>query len=153
MHPRVSFLNVCTTGENTVHSSRIPEERSISALVKPASDGYVPRNEKVALYEGPDVHIPDFDIPEGQVDVVAILENRRRRLDQNTAEHDENDVEHAVRNQSPTARRLDDAIVPGKDGRCLTNRKERVMEHTRPSAAGLRITPVYLLATMMRGVL
>ena len=85
--------------------------------MKPASDGYVPRNEKVALYDGPDAHIPDFDLPEGAIDVLAIVENRRRLKD-GIAEYNSH-AESVKVNQSPmpastqTTRRLDD-IVPGK---------------------------------------
>jgi hypothetical protein len=84
-------------------------------LIKPAPDGYVPRNEKVALYEGPDVHIPAFDVPEGAVDVVAIVENRRRHLEQSSEEPDRSNVQSMKANQShKVARGLGDEIVPGK---------------------------------------
>jgi hypothetical protein len=88
-----------------------PEERSISALVKPASDGYVPRNEKVALYDGPDVHIPDFDVPEGAIDVLAILENRRQ-LKGSVAESNSH-VKKVEPDLTQSSRSLND-IVPGK---------------------------------------
>ena len=94
-----------------------PDERSITALIKPAADGYVPRNEKVALYEGPDVHIPAFDVPEGAIDVVAIVENRRRRLEERRQEHDSSSAQSMKVNEplfNQSTRRLNDEIVPGK---------------------------------------
>ena len=89
-----------------------PDERSISALIKPAPDGFVPRNEKVALYEGPDVHIPAFDVPEGAIDVVAIVENRRRRLELSNERKQSLDVSQS--SPSRATRSLSDEIVPGK---------------------------------------
>jgi hypothetical protein len=88
-----------------------PNVRSISALIKPAADGYVPKNEKTALYDGPDVHIPAFDIPEGAIDVVSIVENRRRRLEVTREEHHGSNLQSMKLNQS---RNLGDEIVPGK---------------------------------------
>lgn len=101
-----------------------PGERTLSALIKPAPDGYVPRNEKVALYEGPDVHIPDFDLPKGAVDVLAIIENRRRLeggadQDDSRVEHTDSRVQSADPYQSPVpppykqTRQLGDKIIPG----------------------------------------
>lgn len=90
-----------------------PDERSISALIKPAPDGYVPRNEKVALYEGQDVHIPAFDVPEGAIDVVSIVENRRRRLElvSSSPVVQSKEVDQSLPNRA--SRRLEE-IVPGK---------------------------------------
>ena len=84
----------------------------------------MPRNEKVALYEGPDVHIPDFDLPKGAFDVLAIIENRRRledSADQHVARMDRTDsrVQSANAYQSPLpplhkqTRQLGDKIIPG----------------------------------------
>lgn len=55
-----------------------PQETSITSILKPAPDGYVPRNEEKLVYEGPDVHNPCNDIPAGSVDVLAIVSGRRR---------------------------------------------------------------------------
>jgi len=57
------------------------EQTSLTSIIKPAPNGYVPKNELKALYEGPDVHNPGFDIPKGEVDVLAIIQNRRRQLE------------------------------------------------------------------------
>jgi len=54
-------------------------DTSLASIVKPAADGYVPKNDRVALYEGRDAHNDCFDIPEGEVDVLAIVSGRRRR--------------------------------------------------------------------------
>ena len=38
----------------------------------------MPHNKKKALYEGPDAHNPCFEIPNGAIDVYAIVAGRRR---------------------------------------------------------------------------
>ena len=58
------------------------DETSLASIVKPADNGYVPRNEKVALYEGRNAHNDCFDIPDGEVDVLAIVSGRRRNLEE-----------------------------------------------------------------------
>jgi hypothetical protein len=57
------------------------------------------------LYEGPDVRNPMFDIPNGQVDVLAILNNGR------TFPDDKRSRQLSVK--SPFERRASDVIVPG----------------------------------------
>jgi hypothetical protein len=52
-----------------------PETTSIRSILK--TGDYVPSLGTEPLYEGPDVRNPIFDIPEGQVDVLAILNNGR----------------------------------------------------------------------------
>lgn len=42
------------------------------------TDGYMPAVADEILYDGPDVRNPMFDIPDGQVDVLAILNNGRK---------------------------------------------------------------------------
>lgn len=56
------------------------DQTSLASIVKPSKDGYVPHNDKVALYEGPDAHNSCYDIPDGEVDVLAIVSGRRRNL-------------------------------------------------------------------------
>lgn len=105
---------MCNTPMNgrTQYTPRAqPDERSISALIKPTPDGFVPKNEKVALYDGPDVHIAAFDIPEGAIDVVSIVENRRRRLEETSEQRQVSKSQTTKANQS---RNLGDEIVPGK---------------------------------------
>lgn len=53
-------------------------ESSLTSIIKPTSDGYVPKNEQKALYEGPDAHNPCFDLPDGAIDVFNIVAGRRR---------------------------------------------------------------------------
>lgn len=76
---------VCTTPMRAV-SQYTPRANfnvtSLASIVKPAADGYVPKNNKVALYEGRNAHNECFDIPEGQIDVLAIVAGRRRNLQQ-----------------------------------------------------------------------
>jgi hypothetical protein len=55
-----------------------PSETSIVNLLKPAPDGYVPRNEAKMAYEGPDVHNTCYDVPAGELDVLAVISGRRR---------------------------------------------------------------------------
>jgi len=63
----------------TLHTPRAnPEKTSLTALLKPAPNGYVPHNMEKVMYEGPDVHNKCYDIPEGQVDVLAVVSGRRR---------------------------------------------------------------------------
>lgn len=58
------------------------------------------------LYEGPDVRNPLFDIPDGHVDVLAILNNGRKFSD------DERSRQLSV--ESPVERRATEEFVPGK---------------------------------------
>jgi hypothetical protein len=56
-----------------------PNETSLSTIIEPYSeDGYIPNNTATMLYEGPDVHNKCYDIPDGAVDVLSIISNRRR---------------------------------------------------------------------------
>lgn len=55
-----------------------PTETALTSIIKPSPDGYVPRNDKVALYEGPDAHNPCLDIPEGSLDVFNVVTGRRQ---------------------------------------------------------------------------
>jgi hypothetical protein len=74
------------------------------------------------LYDGPDAHNPNFDIPEGEVDVASIVSNRRTLTTRHfyddkpsefsiAAIHD-NSVFSTTR--SIQDRRLEEAITPGK---------------------------------------
>jgi hypothetical protein len=102
--------------------------------LKPAPDGYVPRNEAKLAYDGPDVHNTCYDVPDGDTDVLAVITGRRR-LDalestEPSSEWDEWNEPEAVMfheqtgtnpipSQLPTglaitSRRLGDEIVPGK---------------------------------------
>lgn len=75
------------------------------------------------LYDGPDAHNPNFDIPEGEIDVASIVSNRRTLTTRHF--YDDNPGESsiaALRDSSVISsttrlvqdRRLDDAIIPGK---------------------------------------
>jgi hypothetical protein len=76
------------------------------------------------LYEGPDVHNPNFDVPEGEIDVASIVANRRKltarhpvdvQMDSiappNVNEHVNILREHS---KSRPGRQLDETITPGK---------------------------------------
>lgn len=81
-----------------------PEKTSIRSILK--TSDYVPTVKGDILYDGPDVRNPMFDIPNGQVDVLAILNNGR------TFPDDERSRQLSV--DSPIERRAADVIVPGK---------------------------------------
>lgn len=99
MDPKIGFcqsvkdrlpLRVCTTRmyARTEFTPRAnPDLTSIRSILKPAPDGYVPEIEDKMLYEGEDVHNPVFDIPDGEIDVLAIVSNRRR-LQKSYLSHD-----------------------------------------------------------------
>lgn len=55
-----------------------PSNTSIVSIIEPASDGYVPHITKDMLYDGPDVPNPFLEVPDGEIDLQAILMNRRR---------------------------------------------------------------------------
>lgn len=76
-------LRMCFTPMNskTQYTPRANyEESALTSIVKAAPSGYVPINgdKRPALYDGPDVHNPAYDIPEGEVDVLSIVMGRRR---------------------------------------------------------------------------
>lgn len=69
----------------------------------------MPAVEGEVLYNGPDVRNPMFDIPQGHVDVLAILNNGRKFPDGPSSRRRRRRLTEA-----PAARRANDAIVPGK---------------------------------------
>lgn len=84
-----------------------PEKTSLRTLLKTGE--YEPTIGDKILYNGPDVRNPMFDIPEGHVDVLAILNNGRTFPDGSRRElADEEQVRGEER------RRLDSEIIPGK---------------------------------------
>ena len=70
-----------------------PVETSLAGILKPTSTGFKPHIHPGNLYNGPDVFNPYTAIPEGQIDVLAIVSNGRtyeeqgqvRRLDSSEA--------------------------------------------------------------------
>jgi hypothetical protein len=92
-------------------------ETALSSIIKPSPDGYVPRNEKVALYEGPDAHNSCFDVPDESIDVFNVVTSRR------LVEDDDVDEEWTYHHSPPKMtknyinyvqdRRQLDSIVPG----------------------------------------
>eukprot|EP00980_Cylindrotheca_fusiformis_P004791 scaffold1028_cov135-Cylindrotheca_fusiformis.AAC.1 len=53
------------------------DETSLTSIIKPTADGYVPKNDKTALYKGPDAHNTCYDLPDGAVDVFDVASARR----------------------------------------------------------------------------
>ena len=77
----------------------------------------MPKNEKTALYEGPDAHNQCFDIPEGEVDVFNVVVGRRKlQAETNIGNDDRTKTTQTIEKPSTTSvhRELGDAIVPGK---------------------------------------
>ena len=57
-----------------------PEETSLTSIIKPTAEGYIPKNEIPALYDGPDAHNTCYDLPEDAIDVFDVVSARRRLL-------------------------------------------------------------------------
>ena len=109
------------------------EDSALTSIVKAAPSGYVPINgdKRPALYDGPDVHNPAYDIPEGEVDVLSIVMGRRRleafkelptgsshsasvKSTQPSKRSMRTSRENATDLMPRYHRRLDDEIVPGE---------------------------------------
>ena len=58
-----------------------PEKTSITSIIKPGINGFVPHIKTGLLYTGPDVFNPVTAIPEGEIDVLAIVSNGRTYVD------------------------------------------------------------------------
>jgi hypothetical protein len=54
-----------------------PESTSLLSALKPAANGFKPRIHPGNLYNGPDVFNPYTAVPEGEIDVLAIVSNGR----------------------------------------------------------------------------
>jgi hypothetical protein len=88
--PEAFALRVCSTPlwARTEFTPRAnPDKTSLRSIIKPNELGYVPHISEHLLYTGPNVHNPLLDLPEGAIDVVAIVSNGRsypesRRLQQ-----------------------------------------------------------------------
>jgi len=92
---------------------------ALTSIIKPTLDGYVPKNEKKLLYEGPDAHNTCFDIPEGEVDVLNVAAGRRKlgeeglqsRIPIDVSKVDDSSTEDKTTSLS---RGLEETIKPGK---------------------------------------
>jgi len=95
-----------------------PEKTGINAYVQPAPDGYIPRNEEKNVFDGPAPPNPCFHIPEGDVDVYAIVAGRRRLNDEAASDpSDRGDAypsSMTLTTHRATNRSLETDIVPGK---------------------------------------
>jgi hypothetical protein len=89
---------VDTQGRTEFTPRANPEKTSIRSILK--TGDYAPTVRGDVLYEGPDVRNPMFDVPDGQVDVLAILNNGRKFPDNERARQ--------------LFSRAADKIVPGK---------------------------------------
>jgi len=96
-----------------------PDESALTSIIKPTADGYVPKNEKTLLYEGPDEHNTCFDIPEGEIDVFNIVAVRRKLneetpLPKSPVRDDPTVVLSTEADPTPLQRGLAESITPGK---------------------------------------
>jgi len=105
-----------------------PSENSITSILKATPDGYVPTLSDQMLYEGPDVPNPDLKVPKGEIDVRAIVINRRRELQRREKDYFNFKIHHEIMDtnekskvektyipQSNLRRRTDsNEIIPGK---------------------------------------
>lgn len=61
------------------HTPRVnPSESSLVSIIKAASDGYKPVVRGTVLYDGPEGHNSCYDVPEGDINALAIVSGRRR---------------------------------------------------------------------------
>lgn len=94
-----------------------PEKTGINAYVKPTEDGYIPTNNLKNLFDGPDPPNPCYTIPEGEIDVYAIVTGRRRLGEKETWETTRNETTSAMQPLEiyrTSNRSLEGGIVPGK---------------------------------------
>lgn len=98
-----------------------PEKTGINAYVKPTPDGYIPTNQKKNLFDGPEPPNPCYQIPEGEVNVYAIVSGRRLLNDNVSSDHSNQEVESNTTSMTPPSwhyysnRSLETGdIVPGK---------------------------------------
>jgi len=93
-------------------------ETGLTSIIKPTPDGYIPKNEKTELYEGPDEHNTCFDIPEGEIDVFNVVTGRRRLNEEDFQLQSPRDTSEMYAsteaNTAPLERYLADSITPGK---------------------------------------
>jgi hypothetical protein len=90
-------------------------ESALTSIIKPTPDGYVPRNEKTSLYEGPDEHNTCFDIPEGEIDVFNVATVRRQLSEEGFRPLSLPDTSRVGYSMNvDTTRYLEDSITPGK---------------------------------------
>ncbi|CAB9502397.1 expressed unknown protein [Seminavis robusta] len=102
-------------------------ETGINNIVKPTADGYVPKNEKKALYEGLDAHNECYDIPSGEVDVLSIVSGRRRM----TEDVPFNVSSSAVR-VKPPAQTADTTTNTGVEQPSLRVQQHRELDEIKP---------------------
>jgi hypothetical protein len=108
---------VCTTAmqARTQFTPRHdPEHTSLSSIIVPDADGWVPVNEEKEVYTGAEVDNPCFELPGDAVDVLAIVTHRHRRLQKDDDTEQRNTTMSRLINAHLTPRHLKAGIVPGK---------------------------------------
>ena len=73
-----------------------PEKTSITSILKPTVDGFVPANERIEAFEGPDPPNPCMQIPEGEVDVYGIVAGRRRMSEDDEFQIRSTEIRHRL---------------------------------------------------------
>jgi hypothetical protein len=107
------------------HYTPRAEKTGINLYVKPTADGYVPLNDRKNVFDGPDPPNPCLDIPDGEIDVYAIVAGRRRLSSEEgvwnatTEQTTQKYLSEATAIKSTTLpsaanRSLETGIVPGK---------------------------------------
>lgn len=90
-------------------------DSALTSIIKPTSDGYVPKNQKKMLYEGPDAHNTCFDTPEGEVDVFNVVTGRRQLIEEDFMTTSlPNTSKESDESNADVTRGLGDAITPGR---------------------------------------
>ena len=119
---RLVSTDVVFKGATHYTPRRNPAQTALTALLKPASNGYVPFNHQKMLYEGPDVPNPCYDVPDSEPDIWAIVSGRRLATSDTSDfsvqgyvdfQNDE-PVKRAKTNSRENSRALVDGIIPGK---------------------------------------
>jgi len=139
---------VCTTGlqgrsEFTPRAN--PKETSITSIMKPTPDGYIPKLEVEMLYDGPDVANPSLMVPGGEVDVRAIVSNRRNLLASGGDMHG-----MQISSEKNSRKIQNDEILPGK-GWEVTGSEPGNCDGTATGICGRRPTSKCLLYGHMDG--
>jgi hypothetical protein len=131
-------LRLCNTPMNgrTQYTPRADfDGASLTSILKPAPNGYIPKNELKPLYEGPDVHNPAYDIPDDQIDVLSIAMGRRRH--RHLSEH--HHLGPLPYNQSADVTKEEDVDVESTAAAWLTRKFENVWSMFRGQRADTQV--------------
>lgn len=91
-----------------------PLETSILNIMRPDADGKLPDVVADVQYDGPNVRNPILDIPEGEIDALAILNNGRKIPEPKTRRLLESPMFQQGQVQPTSRRTANPDIIPGK---------------------------------------